>query len=107
MQDKGLAPTKGSRRCCYVHTDHFVLPAALSCPGCLVGQGRKGDYGQKTPEGVREIQALGREGEWAIEAAGKDELREDVGSQDEHLALGSFYSYAFSIIFIGWWVDVC
>lgn len=44
-----------------------------------MGWGRKEDHGQKTPEGAREIQALGREGEWAIEAAGKDELREDVG----------------------------
>lgn len=44
-----------------------------------MGWEREENHGQKIPEGMTEIQALGREGEWRIEAAGKGKLREDVG----------------------------
>lgn len=57
---------------------HAVLPAALLSPGCLM-RGRE-DHGQETPKGRRDVQALGREGEWAVGAVGKGRLREDVGS---------------------------
>lgn len=45
----------------------------------LPSERRKEANEQKTPEGMREIQALGRKEEWMAGVVGEDKLREDVG----------------------------
>lgn len=45
----------------------------------LPSERRKEANEQKTPGGMREIQALGRKEEWMAGVVGEDKLREDAG----------------------------
>lgn len=92
-----------------INIDHFVLPSALSSPRpgetlvvWWVGEGRRTPRRCKRDSSPWERGRVGHRSSW------KGHARRGCGfSQDEHLALGCFYSYAFSIIFMGWCVDVC
>lgn len=75
-----LVLSKGCRHCHYHHYCHYrsCCPPCCSPQPWLPDEGK--DRGQETPKGRRDVQALGREGEWAVGAAGKGRLGEDVGS---------------------------
>lgn len=86
-QPSGLS--KGFRCCSYRPYDHCCSPQPW-----LPSAGERGDHEQETPKGRREVQALGREGERAVGAVGRDRLGEDVGS----VGMSTWHLVAFILV---------